>query len=120
MGPNADALTLYGGVESDGTVERYRLGTEVTLGRAIASVDLLRTGDDGASASQVSIGLAVTDALTLGVTGLRESDGALADPVSRVGVGASVSLETGTFLRGGIDTRTSDDYAIDPEIGFQF
>ena len=120
MGESVDAVTLYGGVESDGTIERYRLGTEVTLGRAVASVDLLRTGDDGSAASQVSLGMAVTDALTLGVTGLRETEDSLSDPVSRLGIGATMSLETGTFLRGGFDTRTSDDYAIDLEIGFQF
>ena len=120
FGEDADVVSLYGGVESDGEIERYRLGTEVSLGRTIAAVDLLRTGDDGASASQISLGLAVTEAVTLGVTGMRESESSLSDPVSRVGVGASLSLETGTFLRGGIDTRSRDDYAIDLEIGFQF
>ena len=120
MGGLSDSMTVYGGVESDGTVERYRLGTEVTLGRAVAAVDLLRTGDEGINASQVSLGLAVTEAVMFGVTGVVESDGDLLEPVSRLGVGASVSLESGTFLRGGFDTRTSEDYAIDVEIGFQF
>ncbi len=120
VGTTEDIVSIYGGVESDGTVERYRLGTEVSLGRALASVDFLRTDDDGPSASQISLGLEVTDTITLGVTGMRERSDGLVDPESRVGVGASMSLDSGTFLRGGVDTRSSDDYAVDVEIGFQF
>lgn len=120
MGTTDDGVAVYGAVESDGDVERYRLGTEVTMGRAIAALDLLRTGEDGSSASQVSLGLAVTESITLGVTGLREDAGGLTEPDNRFGVGAAMTMETGTFLRGGIDRGSEDDFAVDLEVGFQF
>ena len=47
------------------------------LGRAVAAVDLLRTGDEGINASQVSLGLAVTevdDASEAFEKGLRAGD----------------------------------------------
>ena len=114
-------ITFYGGAESDGLDEHFLLGTEITRGNAIAAVDLLRGSEDGGiRVSQISLGYAVNERLTIGISGFRELEEATDTEELRLGLGASFSTGTGAYLRGGIDSASSDDIAFDLAIGFQF
>ncbi|MGI9391115.1 MAG: hypothetical protein ACR2O1_13745 [Boseongicola sp.] len=118
---NVDQITFYGGAESDGLEEHFLLGTEVTSGNAIAAVDLLRGSENGGiQVSQISLGYAVSNNLTLGISGFREFEEATDSEELRLGLGASVMSGTGAYVRGGIDGASSDDIAFDLAIGFQF
>lgn len=118
---NVDQITFYGGAESDGLDEHFLLGTEVTSGSAIAAVDLLRGSENGGiRVSQISLGYAVSDNLTLGVSGFREFEEATDSEELRLGLGATVTSTSGAYLRGGIDGASKDDIAFDLAIGFQF
>ena len=114
-------IAFYGGAESDGLDEHFVLGTEITRGNATAAVDLLHGSEDGGiQVSQVSLGYAVNDILTLGISGFRELDEATDSEELRLGLGASLIYESGAYLRGGIDGADSDDIAFDLAIGFEF
>ncbi len=114
-------IAFYGGAESDGLDERFVLGTEISRGSATAAVDLLQRSENGGiRVSQISVGYAVTENLTLGVSGFREFEEATDEEELRLGLGASVTSENGTYLRGGIDGASRDDIAFDLAIGFQF
>ena len=114
-------IAFYGGAESDGLDESFLLGTEISRGSAIAAVDLLQRSENGGIlVSQISVGYAVNDRLTLGVSGFREFEEATDDEELRLGLGASVTSENGAYLRGGIDGASRDDIAFDLAIGFQF
>ncbi|MDD9922218.1 MAG: hypothetical protein OXQ92_08080 [Boseongicola sp.] len=114
-------ITVYGGAETDGAEERYRLGTAWTRGRATASVDLLSDGQpDGVSVSQLAVSVDLTQAFRLGVSGTREDTSGVSDPTNRLGIGAEFSTEQGVYLRGGLDGADSDDMAFDVSIGFEF
>lgn len=116
-----DNIALFGGAESSGDDQRFRLGTEVTRGITTAGVDLVRSNEDeGRTLSQVYIGLAVTPNVSLGVSGLRDTFDATDTTDTRFGLGASVATENGTFFRGGVDGVTSDDPAFEVSVGFEF
>ena len=113
-----DNAAVYGGAESDGDEQRFRLGTEMTRGIATAGVDLFRTSEDeGRTLSQVYLGLAVTPSVSLGISGLRDT---LDATVTRFGLGASVATEGGAFFQGGVDGVTSEDPAFGLSVGFEF
>ncbi len=117
----ADRIVVYGGLESDGRDERFRLGTEVSRGPTVATLDVVRASDDGGySVGQISLGLAVNEALTLGVSGSQrfERVGENGDP--RFGIGAEIDTGSGLFVSGGLDGASRDDYAVDLSVGFQF
>ncbi|MBT8458135.1 MAG: hypothetical protein KJN60_00515, partial [Boseongicola sp.] len=116
-----DNFAIFGGAESDGDEQRFRLGTEITRGITTAGVDLIRSSEDeGRTLSQVYIGLAVTPNVSLGVSGLRDALKATDTTETRFGLGASVSTESGGFFRGGVDGVTSDDPAFEVSVGFEF
>jgi len=118
---NVGNIAFYGGAESDGLDERFVLGTEFTRGGATAAVDLLHGSENGGiQVSQISLGYAVSDNLTLGISGFRELEEATDVEELRLGLGASVTSGTGAYFRGGIDAAGSDDIAFDLAIGFQF
>jgi len=116
-----DNVAVYGGAESDGDEQRFRLGTEMTRGIATAGVDLLRSNEDeGRTLSQIYLGLAVSPNISLGVSGLRDTLDATDTTDTRFGLGASVATEGGAFFRGGVDGFTSEDPAFGVSVGFEF
>lgn len=116
-----DNIALFGGAESDGDEQRFRLGTEITRGITTAGLDLIRSNEDeGRTLSQVYIGLAVTPSVSLGLSGLRDTEEATDTTDTRFGLGASVATENGAFFRGGVDGITSDDPAFEVSVGFEF
>ncbi|MEK6216078.1 MAG: hypothetical protein N2B03_02540, partial [Boseongicola sp.] len=118
---NVNNIAFYGGAESNGLDERFVLGTEITRGSTMAAVDLLHGSENGGiQVSQISLGYAVSDNLTLGISGFRELEEATDVEELRLGLGASVTSAAGSYLRGGIDGASSDDIAFDLAIGFQF
>jgi len=119
--PALDNIAVYGGAESDGDEDRFRLGTEMTRGIATAGVDVLRSNEDeGRTLSQVYLGLAVTPNVSLGLSGLRDTLVASDTTDTRFGLGASIATEGGAFIRGGVDGVTSDDPAFGLSVGFEF
>ena len=56
----------------------------------------------------------------MGISGFREFEESTDAEELRLGLGASVTSETGAYIRGGIDGASSDDIAFDLAIGFQF
>lgn len=116
-----DNLALFGGAESDGDEQRFRLGTEITRGITTAGVDLVRSNEDeGRTLSQIYIGLAVTPSVSLGVSGLRDTLDATDTTDTRFGLGASLTTENGAFFQGGVDGVTSDDPEFEVSVGFEF
>ena len=119
--PALDNIAVYGGAESDGDEQRFRLGTEMTRGITTAGVDVLRSNEDeGRTLSQVYLGLAVTSNVSLGVSGLRDTLDAADTTDTRFGLGASIATQGGAFIRGGVDGFTSDDPACGVSVGFEF
>ena len=116
-----DNIAVFGGAESDGDEQRFRLGTEITRGITTAGLDLIRSNEDeGRTLSQVYIGLAVTPSVSLGLSGLRDTEEATDTTDTRFGLGASVATENGAFFRGPVDGITSDDPAFEVSVGFEF
>ncbi|SMX22289.1 hypothetical protein [Boseongicola aestuarii] len=119
--PVIDKIAVYGGAESDGDEQRFRLGTEMTRGITTAGVDVLRSNEDqGRTLSQVYLGLALTSSVSLGVSGLRDTLDASDTTDTRFGLGASIATVGGAFIRGGVDGFTSDDPAFGLSVGFEF
>ncbi len=116
-----DAIAVYGGAESDGDDQRFRLGTEMTRGIATAGVNLLKSNEDeGRTLSQIYVGVAVTPNVSFGLSGLRDTLDASDTTDTRFGLGASVATEGGAFFRGGVDGVTSKDPAFGLSVGFEF
>mgnify|MGYP001815178572 CR=1 FL=1 len=116
-----DNVAVYGGAESDGEEQRFRLGTEITQGIATAGVDLLKSNEDqGRTLSQIYLGLAVTPNVSLGVSGLRDTLQSTDRTDTRLGLGASIATQGGAFIAGGVDGVTSDDPAFGLSVGFEF
>lgn len=119
--PVVDSIAVYGGAESDGDEQRFRLGTEMIRGITTAGVDVLRSNEDeGRTLSQIYLGLAVTSNVSLGVSGLRDTIDATDITDTRFGLGASIATDGGAFIRGGVDGFTSDDPAFGLSVGFEF
>ena len=116
-----DNVAVYGGAESGGDDQRFRLGTEVTQGIATAGVNLLKSNEDeGRTLSQIYLGLAVTPNVSLGLSGLRDTLEATSQTDTRFGLGASLAMEGGAYFRGGVDGITSEDPAFGLSVGFEF
>ncbi|QMU57534.1 MAG: hypothetical protein GKR98_04545 [Boseongicola sp.] len=116
-----DQFIVYGGAETDGTEDRFLLGTEVTWDAATAAIDLVRSDSDaGFLLSQLSVGYEMRDGLTLGVSGSYQTDDLTDEGEARFGLGAAYSLDTGAVWRGGIEGADSQDYSLDVTIGFEF
>ena len=116
-----DNVAVYGGAESDGQEEQYRLGTEITRGKATAGINVLRSNEnEGRTLSQVYFGLAVNPSVSLGVSGQRDDDTASDSSETRFGLGASLATEGGTFVEGGVNGFTSEDPEFGVSVGFQF
>lgn len=118
--PGLAGVSIYGGAETDGTDERFRLGTEIARGRTYAAFDHIRSRDEGLSVSQVSVGLSLSDSWMVGVAGSRELTETNPIATNRFGIGAAFTASSGTYLRGGLDRSENEDVAFDVEIGFEF
>ena len=116
-----DNVAVYGGAETDGQEEQYRLGTEFTRGRATAGINVLRSNEnEGRTLSQVYLGLSVNPSISLGVSGERDADVASDTTETRFGLGASLETDSGTFVEGGVNGFTNDDPEFGVSVGFQF
>ena len=119
--PQTDTVAFYGGAETDGTEDVFRLGTSVTRGRATAGLDVTREGGaDASRVSQLYIGLEVGERLLLGIAGARRTQASGdADP-AQYGVGAEFNAGNGRVLSGGVTDLTGDDPTFGFSVGFQF
>lgn len=117
-----DRVAVYGGAETDGSTDRLRLGTEVSRGRAVVGLDMLRdNGEDGYSLGQVYVGVTPTPEITLGISGARQFSSEVTDEdATRFGLGASYNTGDGAFVRGGIADAAGEEPAFDLSVGFQF
>lgn len=117
--PGIDALSIFGGSETSVAGDVYHLGGEASRGPATAGVGVaLAEGDPANATSRIYLDLAVSETVTLGVSGLLASE---VDGISgRVGVGAAWTGDNGSFLSGGVSATEEVDAVFDMSVGLRF
>lgn len=114
-------VVMFGGEDTEGGQDVLRLGTSLSRGRATTGVSVTYGQKDLPQRSEVFVDFAVTDALSVGVSGIMsESGGDLEDAVKRVGLSAAYTLSGGTFLQGGIANSADTDPVFGVSMGFRF
>ncbi len=115
-----DQVVVFGGAESSGSEDYFRLGSEVTTGAATAGVDLTYQPEQRSlSRSQIYVDYALNDRITLGLAGLRD-EAPDADPINRLGMSAAFTTQSGSYVQGGVAGAPDEDALFDLAIGFRF
>lgn len=96
-------LSVFGRKDREDGRDVLRLGTALTRGKTTTGVSLTYRDEELATRSEVFVDYALTETFSVGVSGILSSDETSEeDPVARLGISAAYSLESGTFLQGGI------------------
>lgn len=114
-------LTIFGGETTDAGQDMLRLGTALTQGKTTTGFSVTYSEEAAPARSEVFIDVAITEALSLGVSGFLSSDGAgFEDAVKSIGLSAAYTRKDGTFLQGGIAAAGETDPVFGVSMGLRF
>ena len=114
-------LSVFGSEAREDGRDVLRLGTALTRGKTTTGISLTYRDEELATRSEVFVDYALSDAFSVGVSGIVSSDGATEkDPVARLGVSAAYSLDSGTFLQGAIADAPDTSPVIGLSVGLRF
>lgn len=114
-------IAVFGGAETDGEEDVFRLGTSLTRGPAVAGFDVTsETGPSERRIAGVFIGLDVNEALSLAISSEVEQDAEGEEQPARFGVGASYSFGRNQTVSGAIGDVTGEEPRFGFMLGLQF
>jgi hypothetical protein len=114
-------LTIFAGEDIEAGRDTLRLGTALTQGNTTTGFSLTYREDTAPARSEVFIDVAITEALSLGVSGILSTDSAgVEDAVKSIGLSAAYTMKDGTFLQGGIADANETDPVFGVSMGLRF
>ena len=115
------ALSVFGSEERGDGRDVLRLGTALTSGRTTTGVSFSYDDDWASTRSEVFVDYALTDAFSVGLSGILTDDGdTAADPIARLGLSAAWSLESGSFVQGGVADAPDTSAVFGVSLGLRF
>lgn len=114
-------LSVFGSEVREEGREALRLGTALTRGRTTAGVSLIYRDEEMAARSELFLDYALTESFSVGLSGIvSRDDDAPSAPAARLGVNAAYSLDSGTFLQGGIADAPDTSPVVGVSVGLRF
>ena len=114
------ATTVFVDDNALGDPDAVTLGTFVSRGPASAGIAFTyRDEGEDLQQSELFVDFAVTDGLTVGVSGILNSENDNA-PVRQYGISAEYAMSPGSFLQGGVANAEESDPVFGLSVGFKF
>lgn len=114
------ATTVFVDDNALGNPDAVTLGTFVSSGPASAGVAFTYLDEGEAlQQSELFVDFAVTEGLTVGVSGILNSEDDDA-PVRQYGISAEYAMSPGSFLQGGVANAEESDPVFGLSVGFKF
>lgn len=114
-------LSVFGREDREDGRDVLRLGTALTRGKTTTGLSLTYRDEQLATRSEVFVDYALTEAFTVGVSGILSNEIASEeDPVAKIGISAAYSLDDDTFLQGAFENAPDASPVFGLSVGLRF